>query len=441
MNKNRQFGKISFPDKPELQYEAWLTVDENEIVLEAPIPSYRTSNWPLLIGKFNSLGNVTLVNGHAAGGVDTGPGGPFTKIKFSYGIRGIQIDHPSKLLFNKVVLTSPTLADWIIEKEHINEISDNVYQIPKADKIIDMHIEEITLSIYNSYEHRSDIRNLKVKKICTICLQSRELIKIDNFAKHWAHLKKFILFITDKNPEFNRIWLFQDGNEYDLLNVQDDLNDKRFTQAIPIFYPPIENHLQSMLYYWFDNKQLSSIIDLVLERSFNSTMSHHAFFLNICVSLETFNQRFLEAEMSGVNERAKKREEISSLIGDTELLKWFEEQSSFWKNPTLRDRLSTYKNTIEKIMGKTFTGKFDIDTFIGAIVKTRNDIAHRGEFSHRFNYTELFLAAKTIEYTIRLEILKLLTVPDIVLESLMEEAKGNISSLAYLNNYNQSKVS
>lgn len=168
-------------------------------------------------------------------------------------------------------------------------------------------------------------------------------------------------------------------------------------------------------------------------------MSWRGYFFNVCIALETFHQKFIaRSDYFGVKIRSALRSAIANLIRDEELRVWFNEKSAMWSMPSLRERLRDYRETIESIMGNTYEGKFDIDSFIGKVVRTRNDIAHYGTSSNHFNEYELFLAAKTIEYTIRIEILRQIGVNVTAKRrSLVEDARRNVATLARINQYNQ----
>lgn len=439
MEINRIFGRIFLPETPGKEIEAWLTISEKQILLEASITASRIEQWPLILGKFNGIDRITFVNCHASDGVSVGAGGSYRRIRVSYCIKMLHVNDPSELKFSKVTLLAPALSAWIHEKEWIEEVKDNLYKIPDHEEVLNVELDNVTVIVNNSHSIRHSDRELHIKKVCTVLLQSKCPIDINDFANIWRHLKKMILFLTNKNPEFDKIFLYtDDNNEFELINVKDEIKDDRFSQSIDISFHHVSGSFKTVVSNWFGQKKLQAIIDLVLEKSLNTQLSAQGFFLNVCVALETFNDHFLEIDMEEANARFAKREEIIKLIQNEDLCQWFKEHSANWKNPTLRERLSTYRTTIEFIMGKVFEGKFETDTFIGSIVKTRNNIAHTGEYLKRFTYYELFLASKIIEYTIRLEILNLLGVGiNGGNRSLLKEAQNNLETLAYLNNYNQ----
>lgn len=159
-----------------------------------------------------------------------------------------------------------------------------------------------------------------------------------------------------------------------MIKKVEHLNESQFTQPISIYYNDVQDKLPEIVSKWFTETKVQPVLDLVLQKCYNPQMSIPAYFLNVCVAIETFHRRFNQNQT---------------------------------KNTTLRDRLSEFKPTLEVIFAnfKNYT----IDDLIKGIKDTRNDLAHDGEALKRFkNLTELFIVTKGVEFTIRLELMKYL---------------------------------
>lgn len=430
----RIFGRIFTPDDLGKKSEAWLTISPRSILIESSIQSGRTDHWPILLGEFNGMDMVTFVNCSANGGIDVGAGGSYTKIRVSYCIKRGHFYRPSDLLFNKVVLLSSVLSDWIDENESIIEIENGTYKIPQHHVIVNVNIEGFRLTINHSHRTQRLFRELHSKRICTVVIESDKPEHINGFSEIWRALKKLILLLTNKNPEFDEFYL-NNGEEFELMNVKDDLKVERFQQNIYVYYRLIKKSFETTIVNWFTQKKLKAVIDLALEKLFNTEMSSQGFFLNVCVALETLHDSFGNTDKEEIKNRLGKRDQIRDYIKDVELQTWFNRESSYWKNPTLKERLHSFRSTIEYIKGNSLK-KYDFETFITNIVKTRNDMAHTGEYLKRFNYIELFLATKIIEFTLRIEILRIIGVEiDSDRKSILHDAKKNIEALVYLNKY------
>lgn len=434
--QNKIFGTIYLPDKPNDKIVGvWLTITSNSILIETPHDTLRNENWPILLGEFNGIDQITFVNCYSGGG-SSGAGGTFKRIYVSYLIEGTHISESNELKFNKIIMNSPALNNWITDKSGIKDLEDGKYQIPEKKEILNVDIDNVNISIYLSHSITSSYKELQVSQECRIMIKSDDLVILESFSKIMGHLKKLILFLTNKNPEFEKYSLYKDGEEYGLINTNDSLKEDRFTQNIHISYLEIKSSLKAIVSFWFKHEKLYPVIDLVLEKCYNTQMSPQGFFLNICVAVETFHRTYglnnkKEIEISS----PQNKQEIISLISNNEpLLSWFKEKSKEWEKPTLLERLNDFKETIGYIMGSSFA--FDADELINRTKQTRNDMAHTGEYKKRFNRIELLLVAKVIEFTIKLEILKLIGVNiEKRPASLLENAKQNISILAKLNGY------
>jgi hypothetical protein len=325
-----------------------------------------------------------------------------------YCISGEHFQDESSLLFRKVAFRSGGLADWLEPVREISKIEKGLYQIPDVEEVVNVSIDGFNLIIKNAYPIRSFDRDFQVERICEVVISAHDPLNIVVFSDIWNRLKKLIIFIINMNPAFDRFYLFgfaeEDDSRVELIGISPDLQETKSPQGIEVNYQLVKNDLNNIVCSWFNNKELYPVVELVLEKQRNAELWAQGYFLNVCVALETFHDKFLP---KGESSRIEKRIAIAKLINDENLLDWFKKETSSWKYPTLRERLYDFKNTIEYIKGTSFQS-LDIDAFLGKIVKTRNEIAHAGEHLKRFNYIELFLATRVIELTVRIEILKIL---------------------------------
>lgn len=436
-NQKRIFGRIFTPEEKENKIHAWLMLSETGVVLEASIVAERSEYWPILLGEFNGMDSVTFLNCRAAGGVFVGAGGPIRTIRVATCISGGHFYQQSDLLFRSATLISPALAEWIVWDKMIERIGEGKYQIPDHQQVVNTNIGPFNLAIHNSHSIRSSDKELNVKRVCSVTIEAIEPISLDSFIQSWRHLKKLILFLTHKNPEFAKIFLYTEShNEFEYLQAKQTIRDDRFSISIDLTYHDISDCLNSIISNWFNNKKLNVVIDLALEKLMNTEMSTQGFFLNVCIALETFHSEFISNDEMSIKERLKKRESIAMLIQDQNLAAWFKKESSYWKNPSLKERLFAFKDLITVIKGNVFKA-YDVDTFISKVVKTRNDIAHSGEYLKQFTYIELFIAAKVIEFTLRIKIMKEIgiNVHNDGKYSLLNDARDSITVLARMNNY------
>ena len=294
MKSERIFGKIFLPESPDIQTNSvWLNISATSIYIEVPIDTFTNKNWHIILGEFNGIDKITFVNCHSGGGSE-GAGGTYQRMIITYLIKGIHAFSQNDLSFKKIVLTSPVLTKWIIENDGgIEDLNSNSFKIPEEKEILKVKIENISIVIRIGHSKLYSYDTLQVNKVCSISLESSSIVDISIFSTMMTHLKKLFLFITHKNPEFNEYLLYNNTNRsYQLINTNKSLRDDRFTQGIDVSYFDIKNTFAEIIKKWFELKKLHSIIDLTLEKCYNTEMSMQGFFLNICMSIEIFQNNF-----------------------------------------------------------------------------------------------------------------------------------------------------
>ena len=439
MENERIYGSIFYPDYPEKKTTGvWLSISKESIFIEVPNTTMDSEHWQIILGNFDGIDEITFVDCYSSG-YSLGSGGQYMKIYISYLIKGLHAYSAGDLSFNSIALTSPALTKWVIEKEGIRTLGNKTYQVSEEKEIARVTIESIEIVIRLEHSITHSFNNLEINKVCSISLESASMIDISVFSELMRHLKKLILFITHKDPEFERYFVYKDKHSnYEIINTNKSLKDSQFTQGIQVRYRDVNALLAEIMQKWFGLKKLHTVIDLILERCYNTEMSTQGYFLNVCMGIEIFQNTFGKKADEIINSADKiNKEKVISRLDDVVLLKWFNEKSQGWNNPNLKSRLMQFEMEIKQMIN----GVFDLSTeqFIDKIKDTRNDIVHRGTYKKQFAGSELFIAIKVVEFVLRLEIMKLIGI-DInkAPYSLSENARRNV---AILNGMNKGKRS
>jgi hypothetical protein len=435
MNELRIFGKIFLPETPnEVLNGVWLNIKRGSIYLEISHNTLANQKWQIILGEFNGLDQVTFVNSHAGGG-SSGSGGTWRKIHVSYLIKDCHINRYSDLLFTKISLNSPTLSNWVNEPDGIDRIDDYTYKIPQKKEIFSILISDLKISLLftHSLEHSS--KSLKVERKCIFEITTLGSIHISVFSKLMTKIKKWILFVTNKNPEFSSYYLTSNETEsIELVNTLEDLNEGRFTQNISLSFHDLKQSLKSVFENWMQIENLDTIVGLLQEKHYNTDMTFQSYFLNMCVAIESFHYIYIkENKDEKIENRKKDRDTILALIEDQELKMRFSKLSQRWDESTYRERLKSFKPAIEIIMGNTF--KFTFSKMVNKIVDTRNSLAHKGTYDGQLKHIELLLIGKVIEFTLKFEVFKLLKYFPERENDFLENAKRHLEILAALNEY------
>jgi len=434
MDKKRMFGEISLTDttKHKTIRGVWLNIKLNSIILEVPDDGLRDSFWELITGQFNGLDQVTFINCFEGGG-SSGSGGGWMNIIVSFLIKDCHFKDISDLRFNKIQLTSPALSNWIKDSQ-IVQINQYNFKIPENQIIFSIALNEFSISLMVLHTGKTELNSFTVNRKCVINIEANN-IHFNDLLKLIHKIKKLILFLTNKNPEFSEYTIHMGGNEFELLREYNNLNETRFAQNIYLTYFQIKPFIAEIFKTWLTDKLIVEVVDLIQEKNYNTDLSFQGYFLNTCIALESFHDKFKILDKNVLEEKIKIRKEIAELIVDASLKKYFLANSKSWERLTLRDRLFAYKDPIQKIMGDTFG--FSLDILIVKALKTRNNIAHTGKHDEFLTYFELFIIGKLLEFTLKIEVLNKLGYTSANTEQLLEVAKNHIKTIAKINRYNQ----
>lgn len=415
MELKRIFGTLFFPETDEKLEHVWLNISDDRIHIEIPYTEYGEGHWPVLYGEFNGLDSVTFVNCTIGGG-NSGAGGSFRNLNISYVIQGFVAKKIDDVKFKSIILRSPALKNWIIQPNFIkvSRSENKTITLPKWETIISTKHNGFRLEISIGYPFTQGSYNLIADKECSIQITFDKLESMDRIYETIRLLQKLVLFLTYKNPEFD-LYVVSDGSRmsYELIKKKEPLRDGRFTQQVTIHYSDVKDQLDQIVKKWFENKKFHPIMDLVLQKCYNPEMSIPAYFLNVCVALESFHRRFGKGNNKKVKsanpENKLKIQKLIEASHDTDLLTWFNEKATEWEKPELKLRLREFEETIA-IIFKNFTN-YSVEEIITKTVQSRNDLAHEGESLKRFkSLFELFIVTKGLEYAVRLELMSYLGV-------------------------------
>lgn len=435
MDKERVFGQVFFPDTPDqIQKGIWLNITSDSIYLEVPLNSFGDQYWEVILGEFNGMDKVTFVNSRTGGG-SSGAGGSWRKIHVSYLIKGVHFKSKKELEFTSLTLISPALTNWVIEKEGIERIKEGSFTAPDDKEIFSVSLENFEVSTILRYNRSFSQDELSIFKEVLLFIKSDSAVDIDEYSNLMRKIKRWILFVTNKDPEFSKYYLVSDrSSDLELINTLDNLKENRFTQNISFSYRKLRDSIETVFKNWIENEKLETIIDLLQEKQYNTDMSFQSYFLNMCVAIESFHSIFGdESSNQKIADRKNDRQKIADYIGDADLKSRFLNESQNWDKSRYRERLRTFKPTFETIMGTSFS--FKPKELINKIVNTRNALAHTGTYREYLSHIELLLIGKVLEFTIKHEILNLLDFKSENESDVLEEAATHVKVLANLNKY------
>lgn len=440
----RFFGRIMFPQSNETPMEGvWLTLDNRRIYIEAPFPIHTDGEWPIVLGEFtgdSGFNKVTFIDVKLQGGT-LGAGGSFRRMNINSLLKGVHIPNQDELIFKTAIVKSTALLNWF-RVYHTVDISSNakILTIPESLDVFDKNLRDFRLRFCLQFGGSFGYHDISLEHLCFGTIDYINPMYISEIHETIILLRKFILFVTNDNPNFSRITLQRHSDEFiEWLITFPVVDATKFSTNIQTDHSVIEPHLNTILRYWFENDKFQFVIDLLLEQYFNTNLSIPRYFQNMCVALESYHSNFIQNKLPVSSEVVKNRKYILDLLQDSpDVLDWFDKQSQFWINPQFADRLNTYRDLLARLFGETID--CDINDLVTKIKQTRNEITHQGNPHKRFNHTELILAAKTLEFAIKLSILKEFGV---TIEkgdfSIINEFARRIEILASINSYTHQK--
>lgn len=190
-------------------------------------------------------------------------------------------------------------------------------------------------------------------------------------------------------------------------------------------FKEIQENIEEILKTWYENKNLYSSIDLLIEKFLNPKLSRENDFLNSCFAIETFHRRFKKMEVFKKSVFRRIRKSIIEKIEDDNLKKFFNEKLAYANEPTFRVRLMDLKVHFENRL----PSNIDVDDYITKIVKTRNFLVHRGKNENIFDDFDMLYAARYIESVVRICIMIELKVPDKLIAKTVNFTKSHLSQM------------
>jgi hypothetical protein len=437
-------GYIFRPENPDvIQDSVRLEISDTKIELEYTDGSSDLSDFNkigIILGVFNGIGKVTFLDCNMSGS-SLGSGANLKKYSADWMLTGVHISDWEEFKFSKCIVNIPSLYDWV----GISAIKNRLWTEKKLYSEIP---DEIKLATFEKYQllfsfgyqskfakneiHLSQYTNLKI-----VALEND--IHLSDLLETIVHFKKFILLIANESPISETITLFNNKYKYDqdgqLIPIDLVANPKRQNNiqlsisATRIEFKEIQNGFEEIIRTWYENTDLYSSVDLIIEKFLNPKLSRENDFLNSCFSIETFHRRFRKIEVFKKPEFKKIRKSIVDNIENEEVKKFINEKLSYANEPTFRTRLFDLKTRFDNILPSTV----NIDDYIIKIVKTRNFLVHRTQNENVFDEFDMFYAARYIESIVRICILIELKFPENIIHKIENCNKSHLQQMYHMN--------
>lgn len=440
MAKTRIFGHLYLPEGGQPLIEnVWFNFQDNNLYIEARTSNPDTEKWPILIGKFNDiyLSEVTFVNCESTG-YNWGDAGILKSIRFQYALGGKAIPKKNQLFFTKVKFNLPALAKWAMNHEFALKDEGTELHIPKESLLAECELEEFKLKIILNYHKDIYPYDAKITKRVTGEIEFTKPSDYLEIKKTIDHLKKFVLLITNLDPEVDRVGFWNPPFVWKLISAKNHLNENQFHLTTVIGYDEMSENLSASIKSWYEKEKIGPFVDLLLEKSNNTEMSFTGHFLNLCTCFEIFSSKFKKSVFPTSEENKVKFQELEEFLSENSIPhdKWILSKKGILTSPSFKERLHSFKPKMEHIAGETFS--YDFDGLITKIVQTRNHLVHTGHFKNKLTPKSLFLVTFLMEFTLRLELMELIDIyPKEMEGKKLIHAKNSLAGLAFSNEYDK----
>jgi hypothetical protein len=438
------FGKIIFPSTNQEIEGCWLRLDSEKPFLEVPCDSFQCDYWDFIIGTFSGLDNVTFYKCDLGGGRG-GKGGSYRRIYFSCMFEHIAINEKNELAFFNVSFNSKALETWGSENVlqlDFEELTDSLcLRVPNRIVLHKVLTHKGDIEITQGFERQLGSSMATIRRETTISIEFKEKTHFDQIELLLLQIKRLILFITHESPQIDSFNFSNGAYRPIVMQEKSRFNSiSGFSVGLQLDYFLVKPYIERVIKNWIENEKMFQIIELIQENYMTTTLSFQNYFLNCCVAVESFHVRFIKGNVTNdvkqnIKCRTQGREFISSIIHDEDIRNTFLNNTTNWKTTSFKEKLSHFSEAINRIKGQHIT--IPSDEFIDKLVKTRNKIAHEGDYLKYLTEFELLLFGKVLEQVVKIEILKLLGIDNIqTLDEFYLDATYRVDSLARMNNYN-----
>jgi len=418
-------GKIFSPfNKGQSIDLARLSLSNERIELEFSCGSTQHQSISQIFGIFNGLGKVTLIDCKNIK-MSSGAGTELLVYSAEYLFNGEFINDPFSKSFSKVNIIMPSLLDWT----KLNSIENNVWTENKISIK-----DKITKEIYNSDKFSIELftsNSVKTQKIHNkisitenvgLTIESNENINVWEFLNISRQIKKMLHILGNIDTHIES-YIFDAKNEPTFLYCQDNLSlGKPSTLTPKIKFSDVEMNFDKIIYNWFNNLDIQTSIDLILEKTTNNHLSRENYFLNNCFSIETFHRQFKNYKLFKPAEFKIVKNKILSAIDDKDISLLVRNNLAHLNQPNFKNRLIDFNDDFIQLLPEDF----ESEQYIRKIVKTRNYLVHRGSDKNTFDRFDILYCAIYLEALIKINIFRVLEINEAAINKSLNEISKRI---------------
>ncbi|CAN0599413.1 unnamed protein product, partial [Ectocarpus sp. 12 AP-2014] len=209
-------GQIISPyNKDEFIDSVRLSISQNIIELEFSSTERKFHNIKIIIGVFNGIGKITLVNCQNTESL-SGAGGLIKKYNVEYLFKGGHIQNPESTYFNNVNIKMSGLLDWA--KISSLNFNGNNLSIKEVEKITIYTSDNYTIEIFPSHNIslKREYNEINFKENIVLKISSlKKDINVWDYLYLIKELKKILFILTNRDTKIDNTTF----NNNDLLGI------------------------------------------------------------------------------------------------------------------------------------------------------------------------------------------------------------------------------
>tara|TARA_R110000744_G_scaffold270915_4_gene383993 strand:+ start:422 stop:1741 length:1320 start_codon:yes stop_codon:yes gene_type:complete len=427
-------GKIVSPynEKESIDF-ACINISDNRVEIEFSSSEQGNDNIKIIIGVFNGLGKVTLVNCQNVKTL-SGPGANIKKYRAKYLFKGEYINNPESFYFDRVNIEMTGLLEWTnISAINNKLIKEKKLTIEDISPIKIYESNKFSLEIFSFYKNTFKRENNQItikENIGLKIISANGDINIWEFLILIKEIKKLFFIISNINTKIDRTNFYQ-NKEFPVTLYWLDNNPLGSPSPLNpnVKFEDIIHDLSNIVHNWFEKKDLHTSVELILEKSINNSLSRENFFLNNCFAIETFHRRFKNYKLFDKTKFKSIKAGILNSIKDSDIRKLIENNLAHINEPNFRKRMSDFESDFSYLLPKSW----NVEEYLTKIVKTRNYLVHRSLKNKTFEELDLFYASVFVETVVKINIFRILGIKEIIIEKLIVETAEKIKEFYELN--------
>lgn len=423
----KYIGKIVSPFNENESIDFVQLSISNEIIeIEFSSSKRSHSNIKTIIGVFNGFGKVTLVNCQYIG-MSTGAGADVKKYNAEYLFKGEFINNPESIYFDRVNIEMSGLLDWTKISSINNKLfTDKKLTIEDIEIIEIYRTDDLLIEIFssNNINFKRENNQITIKENVGFKIKSQNGNKsIWDYLHLINELKKILFILSNRNTHIDSTNFYKGtGMPVKVYWFGNNSLGTPSPMSPRINFEDIKIDLNDIIHNWFENKDLHTSVELVLEKSINNKLSRENYFLNNCFSIETFHRRFKNYKLFDKAEFKSIKEGILESIEKNDIKELIENNLAHINEPNFKKRLYDFQSDFSKLLPKDW----NVGEYITRIVKTRNYLVHRSSNKKVFEKFDMLYASIFIETIIKINVYRTLGIKEDLIEKLLADTGENI---------------